>query len=299
MSSHKKNTTVNNTNYPIVGATPVEVNVHNKSNVDNPKIPVTRETATGTHVDHLDTIKKDHIIHKGDKQPTELHEPKAEKNYKLRDDDKEYEFKPRTEYTKTKDGKMKVWEEHGRKDHVIYDPTVHVHDPAVHVHDPAVHVHDPAVHVHEHGVHDHGVHDKDTKEGIKDKLKGTKEHVKDKIKEHKEHKEQKEHKGKLHGEHKVHEIKHEERVRPEYERTEHTKVEGALKPEYERTEFTRVEGNLKPEFEKTEHTRVEGKDHPYVTVGKGAVEIHEPREEKEYKMKDEDNIHVKFNINKT
>jgi len=288
MSSHKKNTTANNTNYPIIGATPVEVDVHNKSKVENPQIPVTRETATGTHVDHLDTInvKKDHIVHKGDKQPTELHEPKAEKNYKLRDDQTEYEFKPRTEYTKTKDGKMKVWEEHGRKGPVIYEHGIH--DPAVHVHDPAVHdpaVHDPAVHVHEHDthVHEHGVHDKDTKEGIKDKLKGTKEHVKDKIKEHKEHKEQREHKAKLHGEHKVQEIKHEEIVRPEYERTEHTRVEGALKPEYE----------------KTEYTRVEGKDHPYVTVGKGPVEIHEPREEKEYKMKDEDNIHVKFNINKT
>jgi len=288
MSLHKKNT-ANDTKYPTVGDTPVEVNVHNRSKDDKPSIPVTRDTAFGTRLDHLDTIdiKKDHIVHKGDKQPTELHEPKAEKNYKLRDDEKEYEFKPRTEYSKTKDGSLKAWEEHGRKDQVILEHGVHDH---------GTHVHEHGAHVHEHGVHDHGIHDRDNKEGIKEKLKGTKDKVKDKMKERKEQK-------KLHESPEFEKTQYTEHTRvegalkPEYERTEYTRGEGVVKPEYERTEYTRVEGGLKPDYEKTEYTRIEGKDHPYVTVGQGPVEIHEPREE--HKMKDEENIHVKFNINKT
>jgi hypothetical protein len=240
MSTHKH---TKDTNYPIVGAIPVEVDVHNKSHVANPSIPVTVDTATGTHVDHHDTIdtKKDHIVHKGDKQPTELHEPKAEKNYKLRDDEKDYEFKPRTEFEKTKDGKMKVWEEHGRKDNVVLEHGVNDH----------------AVHVHEHDKHVDDHHEKEG--GLKDKLKEKKDQVKDKIKEHKEKKEHKKHHDDH--DHKVKEVHHHEEKVVSPGHVEHTKIE--------------------EHHHKTEHTS----GNPFVSD--------------EHKVKDEENIHVKMNINKT
>jgi hypothetical protein len=301
------------THYPVVGSTPVEADIHTIPKTSEFKVPVTKTTAYGTtSFDHHDVIKtdKDQIVHKGDKQPTELHEPKAEKNYKLRDDEKNYEFKPRTEITKTKDSSMKVWEE---------APTTKEH------HYENIHEHgnlgnkEHGIHEHEHvkgTVHEHeNVHrEKDHKDkpAVIDKIKDTKEHVKEKIKERKDRKEHKDKATKIHGEHKAHEIKHEERVvKPEYEVTEHTRIEG--KPEYERTEFTRVEG--KPEFERTEYTRTEGNLHPeytkeipHVSVGKGHVEIHdpnrpaeihEPGEDYKTNLKGDDNIHIKFNINKT
>jgi len=81
-----------------------------------------------------------------------------------------------------------------------------------------------------------------------------------------------------------------------------------------KTEYTKI---VNPVYKETEFKTVNANEVPYVSVGKGPVEIHdtkrqveihdtkrqveihEPREEREYLKKDEENIHVKFNINKT
>jgi hypothetical protein len=284
-----------------VGDMPIEADtIKSKDNRNRPTTNIATTTPSGTHVvdTHHATIKKDHIVHTGDKQPTELHEPKAEKNYKLRDDEKDYEFKPRTEYTKTKDSKLSAWEGHGHKDHRILVDDHRVHDHGVH--DRGVHEH-----VHKHGdEHDHK-HGDQEKPGVIEKVKEVKEKVKDKVKEHKQ---QKEHESKLHGEHKPHGLKHEERVKPAYEETEYKKVEvGKFKPGYEETEFKRVEEKEVPyvsvgkgpvEIIEPRHEK-EYKYKDTSVVGKEPVEIHEPREEKEFKLKDEDNVHVKVNFNKT
>jgi len=262
--SHK-----NNTNYPIHGTTPIEADIKTHQKNTEFKVPVTKTTATGgTVFDHHDTINtnKDQIVHKGDKQPTELHEPAAEKNYKLRDDEKDYEFKPRTEATKTKDSKMKVWEEKpSTKEH--HYQNVHEHG---------------NLGVHEHGIHVHE-HDRDQKEHpILDKLKDAKENVKEKIKERKDRKEKKDHASKIDGEHKVHELKHhEERVKPEYERTDYTRTEANLYPEYTKElpyvsvgkGPVEIHDPLRPaEIHEPEYTKL-----PHVSVGKGPVEIHDPK----------------------
>jgi hypothetical protein len=292
-----------------VGDMPIEADtIKARDSRNHPTTNIATTTPTGTHIvdTHHATVKNDHIVHTGDKQPTELHEPKAEKNYKLRDDDKDYEFKPRTEYTKTKDSKLSAWEGQGLKSH---------HDQKVHVHEHGVHDHG----VHEHGVHDHGAHkhgDQD-KPGVIEKVKEVKDKVKDKVQEHKEHKQ----KRPVHEETEVKKVEV-GRFKPGYEETDVKKVEvEKFKPGYEETEVKKVEvGKFKPGYEETEFKRVEEKDVPYVRVGKGPVEIveprhekefketrvvgkepveiHEPREEKEFK-RDEDNVHVKLNFNKT
>jgi hypothetical protein len=126
----------------------------NYNTTANEKSKEHRNLPAATTVDERGTTydaKREHFVHSGDKQPTELREPKKERDYKLRDDDKDYEFKPRTEYAKTKESELKAWEE--------YPPEHHKHDRD---HDDHKITDHGIKHDHDHGRkhdHDHGIKD--------------------------------------------------------------------------------------------------------------------------------------------